>query len=67
MLLIMRKFGFYLLKMILNRSSRYIFSFNEPEFGWNARERALTASTELRQHIKEQISRDRNESSGSVR
>jgi hypothetical protein len=50
-----------------NRSYRYIFGNDEPEFGWNVRERALTASMDLRQHLKNQMLRVRGESRDAVR
>ncbi|KAF8630033.1 hypothetical protein AX15_003144 [Amanita polypyramis BW_CC] len=36
----------------------YIFRNNEPEFGWNIREKALAASQNLRQHLKDNLPRD---------
>ncbi|KAF8708899.1 hypothetical protein AX14_013538 [Amanita brunnescens Koide BX004] len=45
----------------------YIFHNDEPEFGWNVRDRAFAASTHLRHHLKIQIPKDKGESSDVVR
>lgn len=50
-----------------NQSSRYIFGNDEPEFGWNVRERALTASMDLRRHLKNQMLRVGGEPRDTVR
>jgi hypothetical protein len=49
------------------RYSRHIFRNSEPEFGWNVREKALTASQHLRERLKKQMSKDRDEPSDTVR
>jgi hypothetical protein len=46
---------------------RYIFHNAEPEFGWNARERALTASQHLRKQLMDKLPRDDDERPDEVR
>jgi len=46
---------------------RYIFRNAEPEFGWNARERALTASQHLRKQLTDKLPKDTDGPSTGVR
>ena len=48
------------------RYFRHIFRNSEPEFGWNVREKALIASRDLHKRLKEQLSKNSDESSATV-
>jgi hypothetical protein len=53
--------------MQLSRYHRYIFRNAEPEFGWDAKEKALTASKHLREHLKRKLPRHQDDQSDTVR
>ena len=46
---------------------RYIFRNAEPEFGWNAREKALAASQRLREQLMKKLPRDNDGRPDEVR
>ena len=69
MLRAMRKINQYLDKLRIDFDCyhRYIFRNAEPEFGWNAREMALTASQRLREQLMKELPRDNDERPDEVR